>query len=152
RRRAREMQREAMREQEMRSPAKFAHGIAFETWPRVPRLPLVDMRGRGALASGKRTSPRAQTRGDAPSPGICAKSGQIPTSLRVRGEVKVKCDRPSRLSAMRRGGGRQVEFGNFRAGGAPYALMAADVFERRVERADAMRYAADIGVKRNWKH
>jgi hypothetical protein len=39
----------------------------------------------------------AQTRGEAPSPGICAKSAQIPTSPRERGEVKPP--RPSLMLA-----------------------------------------------------
>src|SRR5260221_7157907 len=34
--------------------------------------------------------PHVQTRGEAPSPGICAKSAQIPTSPRKRGEVKLR--------------------------------------------------------------
>src|SRR5215813_15087536 len=38
-------------------------------------------RGEGAF-------PQAQTRGDAPSPGISAKDALIPTSPRKRGEVK----------------------------------------------------------------
>src|SRR5215831_1554492 len=49
-------------------------------------------RGEGAF-------PQAQTRGDAPSPGICAKSAQIPTSPRKRGEVQAAaaCDCPAWL-------------------------------------------------------
>src|SRR5216684_1730089 len=42
-------------------------------------------RGEGAL-------PQAQTRGDAPSPGMSAKDALIPTSPRKRGEVKAVPD------------------------------------------------------------
>src|SRR5262249_2479691 len=45
-------------------------------------------RHRGRLAAARRTFPQAQTRGEAPSPGICAKSAQIPTSPRKPGEVR----------------------------------------------------------------
>ena len=44
--------------------------------------------GRGEGASPQAQTGQAQTRGDAPSPGICAKSAQIPTSPRKRGEVR----------------------------------------------------------------
>src|SRR5215831_10402198 len=59
---------------------------------------------------------------------------------------------PSRISTMCRGSWRQIELCNLGAGGAPHALMATDVFERGVERPDAMGYAADIGVQRNRKY
>jgi len=44
---------------------------------------------KGGLAEVKVPFHEAQTRGDAPSPGICAKSAQIPTSPRKRGEVRL---------------------------------------------------------------
>src|SRR5262245_46842198 len=56
-----------------------------------PRLPSGRLRpsstGYGE-GRGEGAYPHAQTRGDAPSPGIFAKSTQIPTSPRTRGEVK----------------------------------------------------------------
>src|ERR1700730_6227833 len=60
--------------------------------------------------------------------------------------------KPSHLSAVRRGGRRQIEFRNLGAGGVPDALMATDVFERSVECPDAVGHAADIGVQRDRKH
>jgi hypothetical protein len=49
---------------------------------------LSPLAGRGGLSTGA-DSPfyEAQTRGEAPSPGICAKSAQIPTPPRKRREV-----------------------------------------------------------------
>jgi hypothetical protein len=44
---------------------------------------------KGGLGRVKCLSTKAQTRGKAPSPGICAKSAQIPTSPRLRGEVRL---------------------------------------------------------------
>src|SRR5215472_17349455 len=44
---------------------------------------------------------------------------------------------------------RQIMLGNLAPGCPPYAGMAADVFERRVERADAVRHAADVGMQRD---
>jgi hypothetical protein len=47
-------------------------------------------KGRGRVGVRGADFPHAQTRGEAPSPGICAKSAQIPTSPRKRGEVKLR--------------------------------------------------------------
>src|ERR1700730_19203111 len=60
--------------------------------------------------------------------------------------------KPSQLSAVRRGGGRQIKLCNLGAGGVPDALMATDVFERSVECPDAVGHTADIGVQRDRKH
>jgi hypothetical protein len=81
----------------------------------APLLPLpacgerVGVRGR---APRQRVCPEAQTRGYAPSPGICAKSAQIPTSFRKRREAwaAAKCENTTvrggeRSAASRRKGG-----------------------------------------------
>jgi hypothetical protein len=53
---------------------------------------MVGVRGLSTGADSSRVKVpchEAQTRGEAPSPGICAKSAQIPTSPRKRGEVRL---------------------------------------------------------------
>src|SRR5579871_412513 len=78
--------------------------------------------------------------------------GHPARSLGVRAGCPRSRDKPSCVSTMCRSGGREIEFRNLGAGGAPHALMAADVLERSVERPDTMRHAADVGMERNWKH
>jgi len=52
---------------------------------RAPSAPSPRSRGEGW---GEGAFPRAQTRGEAPSPGMSAKDALIPTSPRLRGEVE----------------------------------------------------------------
>ena len=54
--------------------------------PHGASAPSPRKRGEGR---GEGAFPQAQTRGDAPSPGMCAKKAVIPTSPRKRGEVKI---------------------------------------------------------------
>src|ERR1700722_17293047 len=47
---------------------------------------------------------------------------------------------------------RDEVLGDLGAGRAPHARMAADVVERRVERADAVRHAGDVGMQSDRQH
>src|SRR5215831_15751314 len=71
-------------------------------WHGAPS-PSPRLRGEGR---GEGASPQAQTRGDAPSPGMSAKDALIPTSPRKRGEVKAV---PHAIALRQQGWGEEVE-------------------------------------------